>query len=275
MIRVSGHGRWITGLFHGCRHICASTSQIDEGLLCMRTGTHEFGALSPTSVGPTRSFRNRYESVKPVIDFALALVLVLFSAPVVILAVILVRLDSPGPSIYTHKRLGLKGKVFTIYRIRTIYHDPERNGDATWCIPGGPRITLVGRFLRWSHADELPQFINVLKGDMSLVGPRPERPEFLEQIERALPNYRRRLTVRPGLTGLAQLQQPPDTDLKSVYSKLNYDLCYLERISFWLDLRLIVGTILKCLGVPFVWIARIAELPELSIPAQRSRPTTE
>ena len=96
---------------------------------------------------------------------------------------------------------------------------------------------------------------------MSLVGPRPERPEFLDQLERALPNYRRRLTVRPGLTGLAQVQQPPDTDLFSVRRKLNYDLCYVERMSLWLDVRVMVGTVLKCLGVPFVWIGRILQLP--------------
>ena len=110
--------------------------------------------------------------------------------------------------------------------------------------------------------DELPQLINILKGEMSLVGPRPERPEFLDQLERALPDYRQRLTVRPGLTGLAQVQQPPDTDLSSVRRKLNYDLYYVERMNLWLDLRLILGTVLKCLGVPFVWIGRILQLPD-------------
>ena len=114
--------------------------------------------------------------------------------------------------------------------------------------PGDPRVTHIGRFLRWSHVDELPQLINILKGEMSLVGPRPERPEFIDQLERALPDYRRRLFVRPGLTGLAQVQQPPDTDLVSVRRKLNYDLYYVDRMNPWLDFRLIVGTALKCLG---------------------------
>ena len=105
----------------------------------------------------------------------------------------------------------MEGKVFTIYKIRTMYQDSERHSGPTWCVPGDPRVTPVGRFLRWSHVDELPQLINVLMGEMSLVGPRPERPEFLAQLERALPDYRQRLTVRPGVTGLAQVQQPPDT----------------------------------------------------------------
>ena len=97
---------------------------------------------------------------------------------------------------------------------------------------------------------------------MSLVGPRPERPEFLDQLERALPDYRQRLAVRPGLTGLAQVQQPPDTDLSSVRRKLNYDLCYLEQMSLWLDFRVMLGTVLKCLGVPFNWIGRSLQLPD-------------
>ncbi len=174
---------------------------------------------------------NSYESIKPWLDFALALVMLLISAPIILLAVVLVRLSSRGPLIYTQKRLGLGGKVFTIYKIRTMYQDSERDGGPRWCVPGDPRVTPVGRLLRWSHVDELPQLINILKGEMSLVGPRPERPEFLDQLERALPNYRQRLTVRPGLTGLAQVQQPPDTDLSSVRRKLNYDLCYVERMS--------------------------------------------
>jgi lipopolysaccharide/colanic/teichoic acid biosynthesis glycosyltransferase len=205
-----------------------------------------------------------YESIKPWLDFALALIMLLLSAPIILLSIVLVRLNSRGPLFYTQKRLGLGGKVFTIYKIRTMYHDSEQSCGPIWCVPNDPRVTLVGRGLRWLHVDELPQLINVLKGEMSLVGPRPERPEFLDQLERALPNYRRRLQVRPGLTGLAQVKQPPDTDLFSVRRKLNYDLCYVERMSPWLDLRVALGTVLKCLGVPFGWIGRILRLPNLN-----------
>jgi lipopolysaccharide/colanic/teichoic acid biosynthesis glycosyltransferase len=203
-----------------------------------------------------------YESVKPWLDCALALAMLLISAPIILLSMILMRLTSRGPWIYVQKRLGLGGNVFTIYKIRTMYDGSERQSGPTWSVPGDPRVTAVGRILRWSHLDELPQLVNVLKGEMSLVGPRPERPEFLDQLERALPNYRQRLTVRPGLTGLAQVQQPPDTDLYSVRRKLNYDLCYVEQMSLSLDFRLMLGTVLKCLGVPFIWIGRIMQLPD-------------
>jgi lipopolysaccharide/colanic/teichoic acid biosynthesis glycosyltransferase len=214
-------------------------------------------------VAMTPSVRNNsYESIKRWLDFALALVMLLFTAPIIVLFTVLMRMNSRGPWIYTQKRLGLGGKVFTMYKIRSMYHDSERHCGATWCVPGDPRVTAVGRFLRWSHVDELPQLINVLKGEMSLVGPRPERPEFLDQLERALPNYRQRLAVRPGLTGLAQVQQQPDTDLSTVHRKLNYDLCYVERMSLWLDVRVMAGTVLKCLGVPFIWIGRILQLPD-------------
>ncbi|MFI5457358.1 MAG: sugar transferase [Isosphaerales bacterium] len=209
------------------------------------------------------SVRNSsYESTKRWLDFALALVILFFTAPISILGLILVRLSSRGSLTYTQKRLGLRGKVFTIYKLRTMYEDSERDGVARWCVPGDHRVTPIGWWLRWTHVDELPQLINVLKGEMSLVGPRPERPEFLDQLERALPNYRQRLTVRPGVTGLAQVQQPPDTDLSSVSRKLNCDLCYVERMSFWLDVRVMAGTVLKCLGVPFSLIGRILQLPD-------------
>src|SRR5262249_43096477 len=154
------------------------------------------------------------------------------------------------------------GKVFTIYKIRTMYHDSERTCGPRWCVPGDPRITPVGRLLRWSHIDELPQLVNILLGHMSWVGPRPERPEFVDQLERALPEYRQRLEVRPGLTGLAQLRQAPDTDLFSVRRKLKYDLCYIERMNAWLDVRLIIGTVFKCFGVRLPWIGRLLRLPE-------------
>jgi lipopolysaccharide/colanic/teichoic acid biosynthesis glycosyltransferase len=206
--------------------------------------------------------RNGYESIKPMVDVALALAMLLVSAPIILISVILVRLNSGGPLIYTQKRVGRGGKVFTIYKIRTMYHDSERTCGPRWCVPGDPRVTPVGRLLRWSHLDELPQLINILMGDMSLVGPRPERPEFINQLERALPDYRQRLRVRPGLTGLAQVQQPPDTDILSVRRKLKYDLYYVERVNPWLDFRLIVGTGMKCLGIPFASIGRILQLPD-------------
>jgi hypothetical protein len=119
----------------------------------------------------------------------------------------------------------------------------------------------VGRFLRKTHIDELPQLWNVLKGEMSLVGPRPERPEFVPQLEQALPRYCERLLVRPGLSGLAQVQLPPDTDLDSVRRKLAHDLHYVRVMSFWVDMRILISTGLHVLGMPYSWSARVLALP--------------
>lgn len=209
-----------------------------------------------------QSIGNRHESIKRGIDFVVALVLLVFLTPVILLAMLLVRLSSRGWPIYTQKRLGLGGKVFTIYKIRTMYQDCERHSGPTWCVPGDPRVTPIGRLLRASHLDELPQLVNVVKGEMSLVGPRPERPEFLERLEHELPGYRCRLAVRPGVSGLAQVQQPPDTDIFSVRRKLNYDLYYVEGQNLWLDFRIVLATALKCLGVPFGWIGWVLQLPD-------------
>ena len=203
-----------------------------------------------------------YEAVKPMVDFALAAVILLLSLPVIAVVAVIVKLTSRGPVIYSQDRLGLGGKVFTIYKIRTMYLDSERHSGPRWSVPGDPRVTPVGRVFRWCHVDELPQLFNILRGEMSLIGPRPERPEFLNQLERALPDYRRRLTVRPGLTGLAQVQQPPDTDIPGVRRKLNYDLYYVQSMNPWLDFRVMLATVLKCLGVSFMSIGRILQLPD-------------
>jgi lipopolysaccharide/colanic/teichoic acid biosynthesis glycosyltransferase len=130
-----------------------------------------------------------------------------------------------------------------------------------WSTAGDPRITRVGRFLRRTHVDELPQLWNVLCGHMSLVGPRPERPEFLPRLEQAIPRYRERLQVRPGLTGLAQVQLPPDSDLDSVRRKLAYDLYYIDRRGPWLDCRLLLATICYVLHLPFGITRKLLGIP--------------
>jgi lipopolysaccharide/colanic/teichoic acid biosynthesis glycosyltransferase len=197
-----------------------------------------------------------YASGKEVVDFACALLLLVLAAPLLLLAVLAVRLSSRGPVVYRQTRLGRGGRPYTIYKIRTMAHNCEQASGARWATPGDPRITLVGRWLRRSHIDELPQLWNVLRGEMSLVGPRPERPEFVPRLEEAIPRYRQRLLVRPGLTGLAQVQLPPDTDLGSVRRKLAYDLYYVERVGFWLDLRILLSTAVYAVGLPFI-IARV------------------
>jgi lipopolysaccharide/colanic/teichoic acid biosynthesis glycosyltransferase len=147
-----------------------------------------------------------------------------------------------------------------MYKIRSMVVDSEKHG-ACWSKPGDPRITRIGRFLRKTHLDELPQLWNVLCGHMSLVGPRPERPEFVPSLEQAIPRYRERLLVRPGLTGLAQVQLPPDTDLDSVRRKLAYDLFYIRHASLSLDVRLIIVTAFYLLGRSCLWPCRFFRIP--------------
>jgi lipopolysaccharide/colanic/teichoic acid biosynthesis glycosyltransferase len=201
--------------------------------------------------------------IKIFAESLLALLMLLVSMPIILIAMVLVRITSRGPVIYAQKRLGRNGLVFSIYKIRTMYRDSEPNG-AQWCVPGDRRVTPVGRVLRCTHIDELPQLINILQGDMSLIGPRPERPEIVSQLGKALPRYRRRLDVRPGLTGLAQVLQPPDTDLSMVRSKLAYDLHYIDHWSLWLDLRIFLATVPHILSVPPETIARMFRLAQVS-----------
>jgi lipopolysaccharide/colanic/teichoic acid biosynthesis glycosyltransferase len=192
-----------------------------------------------------------YFGIKRGVDTVSALLLLFITAPIILLAMIVVKLSSRGPAVYQQTRVGLLGKPFTIYKIRTMVHECENLTGARWATPGDARITPIGRFLRKTHIDELPQLWNVLRGDMSLVGPRPERPEFLPHLEQALPRYRERLLVRPGVTGLAQVQFPPDTDLGSVKTKLAYDLYYVRNIGFGYDMRIYWATVLKMMGSPF------------------------
>ena len=193
----------------------------------------------------------RYLAARAAFDFAAALALLLLTSPLLLLAMLLVKLTSRGPALYSQVRLGRHGRPFTLYKVRTMAHDCESLTGACWSRPGDARVTPVGRWLRKTHLDELPQLWNVLRGDMSLVGPRPERPEFVPQLERAIPLYRKRLQVRPGLTGLAQVQLPPDTDLASVLIKTAYDLYYVRRAGPLLDLRIYWATFFKLLGVRY------------------------
>jgi lipopolysaccharide/colanic/teichoic acid biosynthesis glycosyltransferase len=202
-----------------------------------------------------------YPRVKATADFAAALVLAVLALPVVLLSVLLVRLTSKGPAFYTQTRVGRNGRPFTIIKVRTMIDNCESLTGPRWSIPGDPRVTAVGWFLRQTHLDELPQLWNVLRGEMSLIGPRPERPEFVPELERALPAYRQRLAVRPGVTGLAQVQLPADSDLASVRRKLAYDLYYIRYMSPWLDLRLLVCTAFYALGFPFGLVGGVLGIP--------------
>jgi lipopolysaccharide/colanic/teichoic acid biosynthesis glycosyltransferase len=216
----------------------------------------------PVGRGPIQPLRHRwYLRAKGVADFLVALLIALPALPLVLLAALAVKLTSRGPAFYSQTRVGKGGRLFTIWKLRTMIHNCESLTGPRWSMPGDPRVTPVGWFLRKTHLDELPQLINVVRGEMSLIGPRPERPEFIPELERALPVYRQRLNVRPGVTGLAQVQLPPDTDITSVRRKLAHDLYYIQHLSPWLDLKLMACTGFYALGVPFRVLSSLLGVP--------------
>lgn len=182
----------------------------------------------------------------------IAAVLLLPALPIIGLCALLVRLTSRGNPFYAQERVGLSGRTFTLYKVRSMVIDAESTTGAVWAKEGDPRVTAVGRFLRFTHLDELPQLFNILKGDMCINGPRPERPEFVTELAKAVPRYEERLKLHPGVTGLAQVQAPADSDLQTVRNKLSLDLAYIESLQTerGLDLRILVATVLKMLAVP-------------------------
>src|SRR5262249_45817197 len=157
-----------------------------------------------------------YLPIKAVAEWAAAAALLLITAPLILVSALLVRLTSRGPAFYSQVRVGKDGRLFTIHKLRTMTHECEKTSGPCWSTGRDPRVTRLGRVLRRTHVDELPQLWNVLRGDMALIGPRPERPEIIPHLEINIPHYCDRLLVRPGISGLAQLQLPPDTDLASV-----------------------------------------------------------
>lgn len=183
-----------------------------------------------------------YVRCKPVLDVVAAVIMLLAASPVVIVCAVLVKLTSPGPAFYCQTRLGRNGRPFRIYKLRTMCHDAEALTGPVWSTKGDPRVTPIGWVLRETHLDEFPQLINVVLGQMSLIGPRPERPEIVSKLEWEVPHYRQRLKVRPGITGLAQVKLPPDSDVESVRRKLMHDLYYVQHVSPWLDLRILCCT---------------------------------
>jgi lipopolysaccharide/colanic/teichoic acid biosynthesis glycosyltransferase len=189
------------------------------------------------------------DQVKAVFEYVFVAGLFLLSFPVVLACILLVRVTSRGPGIYTQTRVGFNGRVFTFYKIRTMYHNCESQTGPRWSPPGDPRITPIGRILRKLHLDELPQLWNVLRGDMSLIGPRPERPEIVAKLRQSVPGYDRRHAVKPGITGFAQIHLPPDTCIRSVKNKVVYDIFYIRHRSLGMELYIFLATVLKLLGM--------------------------
>jgi exopolysaccharide biosynthesis polyprenyl glycosylphosphotransferase len=183
-------------------------------------------------------------AAKRLFDILVSIVALVVSIPFVIIVSILIRINSEGPAIFKQTRVGKNGKTFTILKFRTMFMNAEDKTGPTWAKENDPRITKVGYWLRKLRLDEMPQFLNVLKGDMSLVGPRPERPHFVKQFSQQIPLYTRRLRVRPGITGWAQVKWKYGGSLDTVREKTKYDLFYIENISLKMDAKILINTVL-------------------------------
>lgn len=201
-----------------------------------------------------------YVRRKGVVDGVLAALLLVPGLPIIGLLVLVVQLTSRGPGLFCQERVGKDGRTFTMYKLRTMRRDAEAATGAVWAQENDPRVTLVGRVLRKLHLDELPQLFNVLNGDMSLIGPRPERPELVPELARDIPGYLNRLAVRPGITGLARINLEPDVDLNDVRRKLVLDLEYIRSASGFLDLRIFLCTVLHLVGTSGELAKRIVGL---------------
>ncbi|MCK5127763.1 MAG: sugar transferase [candidate division Zixibacteria bacterium] len=211
------------------------------------------------------------DCVKRSIDILGAIVGLLLTAPIFLILPILIKLDSPGQVFYKQVRVGhnrrrnqrretgvsnlgrnsrdrrrsnVHGRPFEVIKFRTMVADAEKKCGAVWATQNDPRITPLGNIMRKTRMDEIPQFINILMGNMSLVGPRPERPVFVEELSEKVDNYKKRLDVKPGLTGLAQVENGYDSSIASVVRKVQYDIQYIQKWSVWQDVKIMMKTVL-------------------------------
>jgi sugar transferase (PEP-CTERM system associated) len=225
--------------FSGIRVVDAHT------LLEKTTGKMELDGLNPSMMIFADGFRldRTMLFMRRVVSLLTSLTILLLCLPLIPFIVLAIKLNSPGPVLFRQERVGRNGIAFTLYKFRTMYHNAEANTGPIWVELGDPRITRVGKFLRISRLDEIPQLWNVLKGDMGFVGPRPERPEFVQWLADKIPYYNFRHIIRPGVTGWAQVRYQYGASLEQTKEKLKYDLYYIKHMSVALDLVILVETI--------------------------------
>jgi exopolysaccharide biosynthesis polyprenyl glycosylphosphotransferase len=203
------------------------------------TGIQPSQLIFTSELGPRQgalAVKNLYSLMLGVLGLAISL-------PLMLLVAIVVKVSSKGPIFYRQRRVGFNGRVFTVYKFRSMFVDAERRTGAVWATKADPRVTSLGRILRKLRLDELPQFWNVVRGDMSIVGPRPERPEFVEMLAARIPYYRQRLAVKPGITGWAQINHKYGDTERDAIVKLEYDLYYIKHIAPALDFYIIFHTL--------------------------------
>jgi exopolysaccharide biosynthesis polyprenyl glycosylphosphotransferase len=182
-------------------------------------------------------------AAKRFLDVVFAVLLIVLTAPLMALIAAAIRLNSRGPALFRQLRVGLHGKSFFIYKFRSMYENAERKTGPVWASAGDKRVTPVGRILRRFRLDEIPQAFNVLRGEMSMIGPRPERPYFVDELAKQIPFYAFRHRVKPGITGWAQVMYRYGDSFEDALEKLKYDFYYVEHGSFWCDLRILMKTV--------------------------------
>lgn len=185
-----------------------------------------------------------YEIYKRILDIISSLLGLVIGLPIMVIIAILIKIEDRGPIFYTQERLGKNEKKFLVYKMRSMRVDAEKHGGAQWAQKDDPRVTKIGKFIRKTRIDEIPQLFNILKGDMSLIGPRPERPELTYEFDKEIPGFIERLSIKPGLTGLAQVNGGYDISPKD---KLKWDMIYIKNRSILLD----ISIVLKTVGVVF------------------------
>jgi exopolysaccharide biosynthesis polyprenyl glycosylphosphotransferase len=183
------------------------------------------------------------QRIKRIIDVTVALIVLIGFLPLWLLVAIVIKLESPGPVLFRQKRVGKDGRIFSIYKFRSMVQHAEKQTGPVWAGEKDTRVTFFGRIIRKLRIDEIPQFFNVLMNDMSLIGPRPERPFFVDKLKHKIPLYTRRLRMKPGITGWAQIKGGYDTSIENVKKKLEYDLFYIENVSLRMDLKILLNTI--------------------------------
>ncbi|MCM8774665.1 MAG: sugar transferase, partial [Candidatus Omnitrophica bacterium] len=189
------------------------------------------------------SLTKKYFLFKRIFDLTVSFLGIVFLSPLFLIITILIKIDSYGPVFFRQERVGENGRLFTMLKFRTMRNGAELETGPVWADDNDPRITGIGRFLRKSHLDELPQLINVFKGEMSIIGPRPERQVFLDMISKHIPHFRERLKVKPGITGLAQVRYRYGASIKDAGRKLKYDLIYIKRMCWFLDFQILLWTL--------------------------------
>ena len=245
--------------------------------------SHELGGNAVKQLGGSavKLRPSGYLAWKSSVDRLVAIVLLIPGVFLIVALSALIRLTSKGKAIYSQRRVGKDGRVYTMYKLRSMRQDAEDKSGPVWSAAGAdPRVTLLGYWLRKLHLDELPQLFNVLRGEMSLIGPRPERPEFVRVLAESIPGYLDRLSVLPGVTGLAQINLPPDTDLDSVRRKLILDMEYVRNASLLLDARMLLCTLFRMIGMKgelamkVLKLKRKVILPPTPIAASEASPET-